>query len=113
MQIPDFRQGYESIPEEDRCDGFDELFMTIYDKVVKTWNTGAEKKTKLDKPYAINYLVPVTICKTMKPSLCKKHNFKPGDTFDSMTDMKNKCNIKNLSQISYWKRMGWIKNVIE
>lgn len=111
LQIPDFKVEYEKFPDEDKCEGFDELFMTIYDTVVKTWNKVDNDKSP--SLYSRNCLQPVIVCDSMHKKLCEKYGFKPGDVYSSATDLKNKCNIKNLPQISYWKRRGWIKNVIE
>lgn len=110
LQIPDFKAEYEKFTEEEKCEGFDELFMTIYDKVVMTWNKSDNEKSP--NLYTTTYLQPVIICDSMNKKLCAKYGFKTGDVYSSCTDLKNKCNVKSLSQISYWKRIGWIKNVI-
>lgn len=111
LQIPDFKVEYDKFPDEDKCEGFDELFMTIYDTVLRTWNkVNNDKSPSL---YSTTYMQPVIVCNSMHKKLCDKYGLKPGDIYSSITDLKKKCNVKSLSQISYWKRMGWIKNVIE
>lgn len=110
LQIPDFKVEYEKFADEDKCEGFDEMFMSVYDKVVKTWyNVDNDKSPRLASR---NYLQPVIVCDSMRKSLCDKYGFKPGDVYSSITDLKNKCNVSFLSQISYWKQMGWIKNIM-
>lgn len=110
LQIPDFKVEYEKFPDEDKCEGFDEIFMSVYDKVVKTWYN-VDNDTP-PRSFSRNYLQPVIVCDSMHKSLCKKYGFNPGEIYSSITDLKNKCNVKFLSQISYWKSKGWIKNII-
>ena len=110
LQIPDFKVEYEKFADEDKCEGFDEMFMSVYDKVVKTWYN--IDNDKLPRFASRNYLQPVIVCDSMHKKLCDKYGFKPGEVYSSITDLKNKCNVSFLSQISYWKSKGWIKNII-
>ena len=110
LQIPDFKVEYEKFADEDKCEGFDEMFMSVYDKVVKTWYNIDNETTP--SSYSTYHMQPVIVCGSMHKKLCVKYGFKPGEVYSSITDLKNKCNVKFLSQISYWKSKGWIKNIM-
>lgn len=112
LQIKDFREEYEKFADEDKCEGFDELFMSIYDKVVMTWND-PYFKPKNGKRIRVNYSEPVvvTIENYCHEKIAKKWHLNNGDEYTSQADMARKVGI-SATMICYWKAMGLIKNVI-
>lgn len=34
---PDMKRAYDSVPEEDRCEGYDKIFFTVMRLVLLTW----------------------------------------------------------------------------
>lgn len=112
LQIPDFKEAYDQFPDSDKDRWFKNMFMNVYDNVVMTWDSNDESSSSMQKRKGRRHTGPLIVTEYMIKSLCDEHNIKPGDEFDSVLDMQIKCNIKNASQISYWKRRGWVKNLM-
>lgn len=112
LQIKDFREEYEKFADEDKCEGFDELFMSIYDKVVMTWND-PYFTPKNGRRTRLNYKEPVvvTIENYKHQKIAKKWHLNDGDEYESQADMSRKVGVSP-TIICYWKAMGLIKNVI-
>lgn len=113
LQINDFKKEYEKFADEDKCEGFDELFMIVYDNVVMTWND-PYFEPKSEKLIRINYGKPVvvTIDNRQHQKIAKKWHLNDGDEYESQADMSRKVGVSP-TIICYWKAMGLIKNVIE
>lgn len=103
LKIKGFREGYESIPVEERCTGYDELFMSVYDQVVKTWRNGI--KDIYNKPLMVTESMPLCIQ--------RRYNFTPGQKFENSKEvMKWSSKINNPSSICHWVNKGYMKYIV-
>lgn len=112
LQIKDFKEEYEKFSDEDKCEGFDELFMSIYDNVVITWDN-PYRKPKNGRRIRVNYREPVvvTIENYTHQKIAKKWNLKDGEEYASQAEMSRKVGVSP-PVICNWKAIGLIKNVI-
>lgn len=103
LKMKGFREGYESIPVEERCADYDELFMSVYDQVVKTWRNGTKEI----------YNKPLMVTESMPLFVKRRYGFYTGQEFrNSKEVMKWSDKIKNLSSICHWVSKGHMKYLV-
>lgn len=103
LKIKGFREGYESIPVEERCTGYDELFMSVYDQVVKTWRNG--NKEIYNKPLMVTESMPLIVK--------RRYGFYTGQEFKNSKEViSSHTNIKNPSSIVFWVNKGYMKYIV-